>query len=155
MALTPAASAARTETAGGEPAVPAEDDGDAVDIEAVMEEIREEARKLGPYDDLPGFETISREERGKGAKLRSRVETLTEDYVIPTNYADPSRNPLKRIYKKIMVRATHCATAPMAVRVTETNRNLKTALEKAVEVIEEQERRIEALEEAIGDRKKS
>ena len=117
-----------------------------LDIEKIMAEIRAEALKRAPAEDLPEFAKISKENRCAGDQLKEQVKLLTDDYVIPVNYQDPSRNPLKRLYKKIMVKAVNCATAPMSVRVTETNLALKTALEKAVEVIEAQEKRIAELE---------
>lgn len=117
-----------------------------LDIEKIMEEIRAEARRWAPEEELPEFGKMPKTDTHKGEKLRAEVRQLTDNYQIPVNYADPSHNPLKRIYKKIMVKAVNCATAPMSVRVTETNLGLKTALEKAVEVIEEQEKRIAELE---------
>ena len=117
-----------------------------LDIEKIMEEIRAEALKRAPAEDLPEFSKMSKENGRAGDQLKEQVKLLTDNYVIPVNYQDPSRNPLKRLYKKIMVKAVNCATAPMSVRVTETNLALKTALEKAVEVIEAQEKRIAELE---------
>jgi hypothetical protein len=117
-----------------------------LDIEKIMEEIRAEALKRTPAEELPDFSRMPKEDKRAVKKLREEVKLLTDDYVIPVNYQDPSRNPLKRLYKKIMVKAVNCATAPMSVRVTETNLALKTALEKAVEVIEAQEKRIAELE---------
>ena len=117
-----------------------------LDIEKIMEEIRAEALKRTPAEELPDFSGMPKEDKRAVKKLREEVKLLTDDYVIPVNYQDPSRNPLKRLYKKIMVKAVNCATAPMSVRVTETNLALKTALEKAVEVIEAQEKRIAELE---------
>jgi len=117
-----------------------------LDIEKIMAEIRAEALKRAPAEDLPEFARISKENGRAGDQLKEQVKLLTDDYVIPVSYQDPSRNPLKRLYKKIMVKAVNCATAPMSVRVTETNLALKTALEKAVEVIEAQEKRIAELE---------
>lgn len=117
-----------------------------LDIEKIMEEIRAEALKRAPAEDLPEFSKMPKEDRRAGDQLKEQVKLLTDNYVIPVNYQDPSRNPLKRLYKKIMVKAVNCATAPMSVRVTETNLALKTALEKAVEVIEAQEKRIAELE---------
>ncbi len=117
-----------------------------LDIEKIMEEIRAEARRWAPAEELPAFEKMPKTDSHKCEKLKAEVKQLTDNYQIPVNYEDPSRNPLKRIYKKIMVKAVNCATAPMSVKVTETNLGLKTALEKAVEVIEEQEKRIAELE---------
>ena len=120
-----------------------------LDIAKIMEEIRAEARKLGPCDDLPAFGSMSKEDTRKCEKLKEQVRQLTEHYEIPVSYQDPSRNPLKRLYKKCTTKAVRCATAPMSVRMTETNLALKTALEKAVEVIEEQEKRIAELERRL------
>ena len=120
-----------------------------LDIEKIMEEIRAEALKRTPAEDLPEFSNMSKINGRLGEELEEQVKRLTADYVIPVSYQDPSRNPLKRLYKKIMVKAVNCATAPMSVRVTETNLALKTALEKAVEVIEAQEKRITELEKKL------
>lgn len=120
-----------------------------LDIEKIMEEIRAEALKRAPAEDLPEFSKISMINGRIGEELEAQVKQLTADYVIPARFEDPSRNPLKRLYKKIMVKAVNCATAPMSVRVTETNLALKTALERAVEVIEAQEKRIAELERKV------
>ena len=120
-----------------------------LDIEKIMEEIRAEALKRAPAEDLPEFSKISMINGRIGEELEAQVKQLTADYVIPVRYQDPSRNPLKRLYKKIVLKAVNCATAPMSVRVTETNLALKTALEKAVEVIEAQEKRIAELERKV------
>ena len=120
-----------------------------LDIEKIMEEIRAEALKRAPAEDLPEFSKMSMINGRIGEDLEVQVKQLTADYVIPARFEDPSRNPLKRLYKKIMVKAVNCATAPMSVRVTETNLALKTALERAVEVIEAQEKRIAELERKV------
>ena len=120
-----------------------------LDIEKIMDEIRAEARRWEPCESLPAFGSMPKEDTRKCEKLKEQVKQLTDDYVIPVSYQDPSRNPLKRIFKKVTTKAVRCATAPMSVRMTETNLGLKTALEKAVEVIEEQEKRIAELEKKV------
>ena len=122
-----------------------------LDIEKIMEEIRAEAAKREPYKEEPAFEQVSGVERQKAERLKEQVEKLTDDYEIPANYQArfPSRNPIKKAYRKIATRAMRCVAAPMGERVTETNLAMKKALEKAVEVIEEQEKRIEALEKQL------
>ena len=123
-----------------------ETEEEKLDIEKIMEEIRAEARKWAPEGELPAFDKMPKSDTRKCAKMIEQVRQLTDDVTIPVQYQDPSRNPLKRAYKKMMQKAVNCATAPMSVRVTETNTALKTALEKALEVIEEQEKRIAELE---------
>lgn len=120
-----------------------------LDIGKIMEEIRAEARRWEPCEDLPPFGSMPKEDLRKGEKLKAQVKELTKDYEIPVNYPDPARNPLKRVYKKIATKLVRCATAPLSVRVTETNLAMKTALEKAVEVIDEQEKRIMELEKHL------
>ena len=124
-------------------------EGTQLNIPKIMEEIRAEARRWEPAEGLPAFEDLSTEDLHKCARLRKRVEKLTEGYEIPIIYEDPSHSPLKRFYKRIAKKAVRCATAPMSVKITETNLNFRTALERAIDVIEEQEKRISELEKAI------
>lgn len=133
-----------------------------VNVEKIMEEIREEVEKSGPWPEIPSFE-----DAGKGIGysadargLRSHIEELTNDYVIPISFPDMGGNPLKKLYKKIVTKAVRCATAPMSTRITETNEALKTALEEAGDVIEKQQeqidrltKQVEALEKAAGEKK--
>ena len=121
-----------------------------LDIEAIMEEIRAEARKNTPYD-LPEFEqTVSGPEACSG-QLMQDVMRLTDNYVIPPVYVDQSLNPLKRLYRKWTRRAMGCVTVPLTARVTETNQHFRTALEETTKVIEQQQRQIEELTKRIRD----
>ena len=123
-----------------------------LDIEKIMEEIRAEAAKREPYAEEQAFEQVSGAERRKAERLREQVEDLTGHYEIPANYQAqfPGRNPVQKAYKKFATKAMQCVAAPMGERVTQTNLAMKTALEKAVEVIEEQEKRIQELEKKIN-----
>ena len=125
-----------------------------LDIERIMEEIRADARRREPYKEEVPFDQVSGEERRKCSKLMDQVETLTDDYVIPESYDFPSRNPVKIIYKKAAKKAVRFVSAPMSARITETNLGMKTALEKAVEVIEDQDKQIKALEKRIEELEK-
>ena len=121
-----------------------------LDIEAIMEEIRAEARKNTPYD-LPEFEqTVSGPEACSG-QLMQDVMRLTDNYVIPPVYVDQSLNPLKRLYRKWTRRAMGCVTVPLTARVTETNQHFRTALEETTKVIEQQQRQIEELTKRIRE----
>lgn len=123
-----------------------------LDIEQIMAEIRAEAAKREPYAEEQAFEQVSGAERRKAERLREQVEGLTGHYEIPANYQAqfPGRNPVQKVYKKFATKAMQCVAAPMGERVTQTNLAMKTALEKAVEVIEEQEKRIQELEKKIN-----
>ena len=128
-------------------------DGEAaeetLDIEKIMQEIRTEAKKYGPCDDLPSFSQIPPEGELSVDYLRRRVGELTKDYTIPLSFKDPARNPLKRLIKKMMVKAAGCATVPLSQKVTETNFALKTALGEAINVMEEQQKQIDELTKQV------
>ena len=153
IALFPRKKAAEPKKKAAEPAPAAKgsaaEDAEVLDIEAIMEEIRAEVRKNGPYEEIPGFDTIPKTERTTAASLKKDVEELTADYEIPLTFPEPEGNALKRLYKKCAARAVRCVTVPLSARATETNLGLKTALEKAVEVIEQQQQRIEELEKKV------
>ena len=120
-----------------------------LDIEQVMKEIRAEARKYGPCDDLPAFEQIPPEGELTVDYLRRRVGELTKDYEIPLSFKDPARNPVKRLIKKIAAKAAGTVTVPLSQKVTATNLAVKTALEEAVSVMEKQQEQIDALEKKV------
>ena len=134
--------------------VPAKDDTDKteeepLDIEQVMREIRAEARKYGPCDDLPAFDQIPPEGEYTVDYLRRRVAELTKDYTIPLSFKDPARNPVKRLIKKIAAKAAGTVTVPMSQKVTATNLAVKTALEEAVSVMEKQQEQIDELTKKV------
>ena len=128
-------------------------DGEAaeetLDIEKIMQEIRAEAKKYGPCDDLPSFSQIPPEGELSVDYLRRRVGELTKDYTIPLSFKDPARNPLKRLIKKMMVKAAGCATVPLSQKVTETNLALRTALGETINVMEEQQKQIDELTKQV------
>ena len=145
------AEAAEQAEAGG---CPAGAEGEELNIEAIMEEIREEVRRNGPYESLPDFDGVPIEQKVNAKFLRDSIDRLTGDYTIPVSFEDPSRNPVKRIYKKAVKKIVRCSTAPMAIKATEVNLGMKTALENAAEVIARQQtlideltRRVEQLEQ--------
>ena len=74
---------------------------------------------------------------------------LTKDYTIPLSFKDPARNPLKRLIKKMMVKAAGCATVPLSQKVTETNLALRTALGETINVMEEQQKQIDELTKQV------
>ena len=127
----------------------AAEDAEVLDIEAIMEEIRAEVRKRGPYEEIPGFDTIPKTVTTSAADLKKSVEELTADCEIPPSFPPQGGNPVKRLYKKAVTGAVRCATVPLSARVTETNQGMRKALEMAVEVIGQQQRRIEELEKKV------
>ena len=124
-----------------------------LDMEAIMAEIREEVRKNGPYEHIPDFDRMpgpGRRGDTDAYSLKEEIAELTDEYEIPLHFPDPSRNPAKRAYKKVAGKAAHFATAPLSLKVTETNLSLKTALETAAEVIAKQQKQIDELTEKVN-----
>lgn len=122
---------------------------DILDIEAIMEEIRAKARKALPAEGLPEFDRIRVKQESPVEAMVREVKELTEDYAIPPVIEVEAGNPVKRLYKKMTCRAVRCATVPMSSSVTEANLRFKTALEKALAVVEYQQREIEELKDRI------
>lgn len=149
----PAGQAERSAAEAGEMEETPEDPAvNGIDVEAIMEEIREEIRRNGPYEVIPDFDKMpgpGKQGETDAYNLRNEIEVLTEGYEIPLQFPDPSRNPAKRVYKKIAGKAAHFATAPLSLKVTETNRSMKTALESAADVIARQQEQIDELTETV------
>ena len=124
---------------------------DILDIEAVMEEIRAEARKAPPAEGLPEFDRIRVKQESPVEVLAREVKDLTDGYGIPPVIEEKTGNPVKRLYKKITCKAVRCATVPLSSSVTEANLRFKTALEKTVAMMERQQREIEELKDRIWD----
>ena len=122
---------------------------DVLDIEAIMEEIRSKARKAPPAEGLPEFDRIRVKRESPVEAMVREVKELTDDYAIPPVFEAEAGNPVKRLYKKMTCRAVRCATVPMSSSVTEANLRFKTALEKALAVVEYQQREIEELKDRI------
>ncbi len=120
-----------------------------LDIEAIMEEIRAEARKAPPAEGLPEFDRIRVRQESPVEALAREVKDMTDGYGIPPVIEEKTGNPVKRLYKKITCKAVRCATVPLSSSVTEANLRFKTALEKTVAVMECQQREIEELKDRI------
>ncbi len=124
----------------------------AVNIEKIMAEIRAEVEKNGPYEDLPSFDEIPiprLDQPTAPAALGGSIAARLADVEIPPVYPIPAGNPLKRLYKRVVAKVVRCATFPITVRATETNRMFRDCLNQEAAVIEEQQRQIEALKDRI------
>ena len=82
-----------------------------VDIEAIMEEIREEVRKKGPYEPIPGLDDIPT------SVLRKT------DWTVSCAYPAEGGNPLKRLYTKLVSKVVRCALFPLTNRKSGRMRN--------------------------------
>ena len=118
-----------------------------LDIEAIMEEIRAEARKNAPFGDIPSFGEIRAEEETESPELTlaQDIRKLTENCAVPPATENPTRNPLKKLYRKVTRKAVRSVTDPLSASVTETNLAFRKALEEAAQVIEQQQRQMNEL----------
>lgn len=137
----------------------------AIDIEAIMEEIRETVKAHGPYEAIPAFDEIPLEggeaapvpeaDNISGGQLRGAISrNLGGSWTIPWVYPIPAGNPMVRGYKKVATKLARCAVAPVAQRVTETNQAMKGSIEQLASVIEQQQAQIQALKERLDEMEK-
>ena len=123
-----------------------------LDPAAVMEEIRAEVKKNGPYEEIPTINEIPMPEDESifDAKTVLRgVRERNDVFEIPSVFPETSGNPVKKAYKKAMTKAVACATFPMAQRATEINFGVKVSLHDIARILVEQQKRIEELEAKV------
>lgn len=122
-----------------------------IDIQKIMEEIKEEVRRNGPYDEIPAFDDIPIPSDKLGGDI-SRYKLIdSQDLTIPVVYPVESSNPLAKIFKQIMNKLTRCSVSPMAARISETNVKLKAGLCYAMDRIQNQQDLIDELTERIEE----
>ena len=113
-----------------------------IKVEKIMEEIREEVRKKGEQEYVPGMDEMP-------------VSTLRQfDWTVSSAYPAGEGNPLKRIYTKIVSKLIRCVTFPLTKRVTKTNQALKDCIDEITVVIEGQQKTIRELEERVAQLEK-
>ena len=113
-----------------------------INIDAIMDEIRAEAEKNGPYyEQLPDF--------NDQPIMEPRVKEWTVECVYPA-----TGNPLKRAYTKLVSKLVRAALFPVTERITKTNLEIKTCLDEMASMIEEQRETIEALENRVAELEK-
>ena len=123
-----------------------------INIEAIMDEIREQVKAGGPYEDVPAFEGIPLDEpQGpvEAAMLSQRIAQRAGNVAVgnPTPRYEGSK--WKRLYKKLVYKAIKCALTPLGQRVTETNYVFLQCLEDSADVIARQQQQIDQLTRRI------
>jgi len=110
-----------------------------VNVEKIMEEIREEVRKKGGAESVPGMEELP-------------VSTLRQfDWTVPCAYPAAEGNPIKRVYTKIVSKMVRCALFPMGNRLTQIHEEMALRMDELVAMNEEQGRQIEALKARVEE----
>ena len=103
-----------------------------VDIEAIMDEIREEAKKNGANGIVPAFEDVP------------MMPAAPKNWDVVCAYP-AAGNPLKRLYSKIVSKLTRCALFPLTERLTAIHREMRQEMDAMHATIEEQAKEIEEL----------
>ncbi len=126
------------------------------DIEQIMAEIRDRVKAAGEGAYDPSFEEIPlknqaefSEEETAGA-LRDRVSERLGDCSVPWVYPLPAGNRAVRAYKRVATKMARCAVAPLAQRVTETNRSIRSGMEFLASAGDRQQQEIAELKEQVA-----
>ena len=108
-----------------------------IDIEAIMAEIREEAKKHAGEDRVMSFEEV---------KMTSAI--TPRDWSVTCAYP-PSGNPLKRLYTRVVSKASRAALFPLTENLTRIHREMKQQMDEMAATIEDQRAEIDALNERL------
>ena len=129
-----------------------------VDIEKIMEEIREEVRKNGPYEDIPSFDSVPCPSLGDQLLAKQNALVQQADIYLPPVYPVKGGNPALRLYKKVVSKAVRCSTFPLAVRQNEINENFYLGFSDLLKILNIQNQtihdladRVQELENRIAD----
>ena len=122
------------------------------DPAAIVEEIRAEVEKNGPYEEILTINDIPMPEDENifdAQTLLRGIQERNDVFEIPSAFPETSGNPVKKAYKKAMTKAVACATFPLAQRATEINFGVKVSLHDIARLLVEQQKRIEELEAKV------
>ena len=104
-----------------------------VNVEKIMEEIREEVRKKGEAEYVPGMDEMP-------------VSTLRKfDWTVSSAYPVTEGNPIKRLYTKIVSKMVRCALFPMGNRLTQIHEEMAMQMDEMRSMIEDQQQEINDL----------
>ena len=104
-----------------------------INVEKIMEEIREEVRKKGEQEYVPGMDEMP-------------VSALRKfDWTVSSAYPVTEGNPLKRIYTKIVSKIVRCALFPMGNRLTQIHEEMAMRMDEMMSMIEDQQQEINDL----------
>lgn len=103
-----------------------------IDIEAIMDEIREEAKKNGAKEIVPAFEDVP------------MTSAAPKNWDVVCAYP-PTGNPLKKLFSRIVSKLTRCVLFPLTERLTAIHREMRQEMDAMRGTIEEQAKEIEEL----------
>ena len=125
-----------------------------MDYERVLAEVSaeaEEKRKAGgsvlAFSQVP----YEKEKEVSAYTLWMRIHHYAKDFFIPPLYPEESRNPVKRIYSKIVSRIALCVTFPMSRKITTAHQSIRGCMDDMIQVIERQQWEINELTRRIDE----
>ena len=103
-----------------------------IDVEAIMKEIKEEAKKNSTRGSVPAFEDVK------------MIPAAPKDWSVSCAYP-ASGNPLKRLFSRIMSKAVRCVLFPLTERLTVIHHEMQQRMDEMAATIEEQREEIDEL----------
>ena len=107
-----------------------------IDIEAIMDEIREEAKKNGANGIVPAFEDVP------------MMPAAPKNWDVVCAYP-AAGNPLKKLYSRIVSKLVRCALFPLTERLTAIHREMQQQMETMNAAMAEQAKEIEELHKRL------
>ena len=112
-----------------------------IDIEAIMDEIREEAKKNGANGIVPAFEDVP------------MMPAAPKNWDVVCAYP-AAGNPLKKLYSRIVSKLVRCALFPLTERLTAVHREMQQQMETMNATMAEQAKEIEELHKRLDQAEK-
>lgn len=113
-----------------------------INIDAIMEEIREEAGRNRSKEALPDFNDLP------------IMEPRVSEWIVECAYPVKTGNPLKRMYTRFISKIVRAALFPVTERITKTNLEIKTCMDEMASMIDEQREEIDALIKRVEELEK-
>lgn len=112
-----------------------------IDIEAIMDEIREEAKKNSAKGIVPVFEDVP------------ITPAAPKNWDVVCAYPAEG-NPLKKLYSRIVSKLVRCALFPLTERLTAVHREMQQQMETMNAAMAEQAKEIEELHKRLDQAEK-
>ena len=111
-----------------------------INIESIMAEIREEAKKWQGYDPDRDSSPAKPDHLGEA------------DWTVSCVYPESAGNPVKRIYTRIVSKLIRCALFPVTERISQVHAEMKAQMMQMQQEMARQQEEIRSLKPALQDR---
>lgn len=122
-----------------------------VDVEKIMEEIRDDLRKNGPYEAVPSFDIVPLSSLADILLTKMSVPAVGADVSLPAVYPVEDRNPAKRVFKKTVGKFVRCGVFPVAYHQSGINYTFQQSFQDLLEVVKLQTLIIHDLSDRVHD----